>query len=279
MPRSNKNKVTLKEIRETYYSLRNFEISNLWQRSIFLSAILVLFYSGYAYLVSKFLDEEVKNPLLLHELCCAISLLAIVFSIIWIMMAKGSKAWYEVYEKKICEIEKSKELKIPEDHQMGLKCIPWDLDQCLFSNHGGRYSVSKLNILIGKVLLINWTIVLIIHYIGAIYYYQLIRNLNFHTQLVILTIAPIIFQFFLIIYPHNQRAIKNWLPINLTITILFIYLIIHIVWASLAKYIDISADLVLITIIYLTATIIFWTASFNLWAKSNALIKKEGEEE
>ena len=79
MPRSNKNKVTLKEIRETYYSLRNFEISNLWQRSVFLSAILVLFYSGYGYLVSKSLDEEVKNPLLLHELCCAIALLAIVF--------------------------------------------------------------------------------------------------------------------------------------------------------------------------------------------------------
>ena len=193
MPRSNKNKVTLKEIRDTYYSLRNFEISNLWQRSVFLSAILVLFYSGYGYLVSKFLDEEVKNPLLLHELCCAIALLAIVFSIIWIMMAKGSKAWYEVYEKKICEIEESKELKITEDHRMGSKCTPWELDQCLFSNHGGRYSVSKLNILIGKVLLINWTIVLIIHYIGAIFHfdYNVCRNCVVNT--IILTIIPIAF--------------------------------------------------------------------------------------
>ena len=193
MSRSNKNKVTLKEIRETYYSLRNFEISNLWQRSVFLSAILVLFYSGYAYLVSKFLDEEVKKTLLLHELCCAIALLAIVFSIIWIMMAKGSKAWYEVYENKIFEIEKHKELKISKNHRMRSKCTLRELDQCLFSNHGGRYSVSKLNILIGKVLLINWTIVLIIHYIGAIYYYQLIRNLNIDIQPVILTIIPIAF--------------------------------------------------------------------------------------
>ena len=193
MPTSNNNEVTLKEIRETYYSLRNFEISNLWQRSVFLSAILVLFYSGYGYLVSKSLDEEVKNPLLLHELCCAIALLAIVFSIIWIMMAKGSKAWYEVYEKKICEIEESKELKITEDHRMGSKCTPWELDQCLFSNHGGRYSVSKLNILIGKVLLINWTIVLIIHYIGAIFHfdYNVCRNCVVNT--IILTIIPIAF--------------------------------------------------------------------------------------
>lgn len=209
MPTSNKNKVTLKEIRETYYSLRNFEISNLWQRSIFLSAILVLFYSGYAYLVSKFLDEEVKNPLLLHELCCAIALLAIVFSIIWIMMAKGSKAWYEVYENKICEIEKSKKLKIPKDHQMGSKCIPWDLDQCLFSNHGGRYSVSKLNILIGQVLLINWIIVLIIHYSGAIFYFDYNVYKNCIVNTVILTIIPIVFLTILLTACFNQWAKSN----------------------------------------------------------------------
>ncbi len=206
---SNNNEVTLKEIRETYYSLRNFEISNLLQRSVFLSAMLVLFYSGYGYLVSKFLDEKVKSPLLLHELCCAIALLAIVFSIIWIMMAKGSKAWYEVYEKKICEIEKSEELKIPEEHQMGTKCIPWDLDQCLLSNHGGRYSVSKLNILIGKALLINWIIVLIIHYIGAIFYFDYNVYKNCIVNTVILTIIPIVFLTILLTACFNQWAKSN----------------------------------------------------------------------
>lgn len=206
MPTSNNNEVTLKEIRETYYSLRKFEISNLWQRSVFLSAILVLFYSGYGYLVSKFLDEEVKNPLLLHELCCAIALLAVVFSIIWIMMAKGSKAWYEVYENKIFEIEKYKELKVSKNHRMRSKCTLRELDQCLLSNRGGSYSVSKLNILIGKVLLINWTIILIIHYIGAIYYYQLIRNLNIDIQPVILTIIPIAFLIILLTACFNQWA-------------------------------------------------------------------------
>ena len=209
MPTSNNNEVTLKEIRETYYSLRNFEISNLWQRSVFLSAILVLFYSGYGYLVSKFLDEEAKNPLLLHELCCAIALLAIVFSIIWIMMAKGSKACYEVYENKICEIEESEELKISEDHRMGSKCIPWDLDQCLFSNHGGRYSVSKLNILIGKVLLINWTIVLIIHYIGALLHFDHNDCRNCIVNTIILTIIPIVFLTILLTACFNLLAKSN----------------------------------------------------------------------
>ncbi len=206
MPRSNKNKVTLKEIRETYYSLRNFEISNLWQRSVFLSAILVLFYSGYGYLVSKSLDEEVKNPLLLHELCCAIALLAIVFSIIWIMMAKGSKAWYEVYENKIFDIEKQSELKIPECHQMKPKGILRELDQCLFSNRSGRYSVSKLNILIGQVLLINWTIVLIIHYIGALFNFDHNVCRNCIANTIILTIIPIVFITIILTACFNQWA-------------------------------------------------------------------------
>ena len=198
--------VTLKEIRETYYSLRNFEISNLWQRSVFLSAMLVLFYSGYGYIVSKFLDEKVKDPLLLHELCCGIALLGIVFSIIWVMMAKGSKAWYEVYERKICKIEGYKELKIPEEHRMGSKCIPWKLDQCLLSNRGGRYSVSKLNILIGIVQLIYWTIILIIHYFGAIFNfnYDICRNCVVNT--VILTVCE---GFFLVCRSTSAIASKN----------------------------------------------------------------------
>lgn len=167
MPTSNNNEVTLKEIRETYYSLRNCEIEHLWQRSIFLSALLVLFYSGYGYLVSKFLDEEVKKPLLLHELCCAIALFAVVFSIIWIMMAKGSKAWLEVYEKKIIELERNMVLKIDMKYQLGEYCTPWNLDHNLYTTKPGSYSLSKLNILIGIILNVTWLIIFIIHFLGA----------------------------------------------------------------------------------------------------------------
>ena len=205
MPTSNNNEVTLKEIRETYYSLRNFEISNLWQRSAFLSAMLFLFYSGYGYLVSKFLDEEVKNPLQLHELCCAISLLAIVFSIIWIMMAKGSKAWYEVYEKKIFDIEEQSELNIPEGHRMQPEGILRELDQCLFSNRSGRYSVSKLNILIGQVLLINWIIVLFIHYIEALFDF----DHNVCWDCIVITIIPIAFLIILLTARFNLLTKSN----------------------------------------------------------------------
>ena len=161
------DQVSLKEIRETFYRLRDFEISNLWQRSIFLSALLVLFFSGYGFLVSKLFEKEIEKPLIIHEICCVIALLAIVFSTIWIMMAKGSKAWLEVYEKKIIELERNMVLKIDMKYQLGEYCTPWNLDHNLYTTKPGSYSLSKLNILIGIILNVTWLIIFIIHFLGA----------------------------------------------------------------------------------------------------------------
>lgn len=176
-------KVSHKELRETFYRLRDFEISNLWQRSVFLSALLVLFFPAYGVLVSKLLESAGKH-IVYHEICCALALCAIIFSIIWIMMAKGSKAWFEVYEQKICEIEDEEDLGIKGEYSMhNMGKVPWSLDSCLLSGKAGRYSVSKLNILIGQFLFILWVIIFIIHYIGII-----TSLLNMHDSCVLHTI-------------------------------------------------------------------------------------------
>ena len=84
-------------------------------------------------------------------------------------MAKGSKAWFEVYERKICEIEDEEDLGIEGKYSMrNMRKVPWSLDSNLLTGKAGRYSVSKLNILIGQFLLFLWIIILIIHYIGTI---------------------------------------------------------------------------------------------------------------
>lgn len=92
---------------------------------------------------------------------------------------------------------------------MESKCIPWKLDQCLLSNRGGRYSVSKLNILIGIVQLIYWIIILIIHYFGAIFHfdYDICRNCVVNT--VILTVIPIAVLIILVTASLNLRAKSN----------------------------------------------------------------------
>lgn len=170
---SDNNKVLLKEVRADFYRLRDFEIKHLWQRSVFLTAFLVLCFTGYGYSLSRMLDGVCENTceiktLLLHEIACGISLLGITFSIIWIMMAKGSKAWYEVYERRILDIESDIDLKISEGYRMCSPAIPRQLDHKLFSTAAGKYSVSRLNIVIGIILLVTWLILWSIHYCNCL---------------------------------------------------------------------------------------------------------------
>lgn len=189
--------VSLKDIRDTFYQLRNFEISNLWQRSIFLSALLVLFFTTYAYLASEIIKQpESPSNLLLNEICCGIALCGFAFSIIWIMMAKGSKAWYEVYERRIGDIESENELMIDKDYRMGADCTPWGLDSNLFTKTAGAYSVSKLNIMIGLFLMIIWFAILTIHYISAIIIF-FNEAFNCVINSIVFTLIPV---FFLVIF-------------------------------------------------------------------------------
>lgn len=198
-------KVSHKDLRETFYRLRDFEISNLWQRSIFLSALLVLFFPAYGVLVSKLL-ESTSRHIIYHEICCALALCAIIFSIIWIMMAKGSKAWFEVYERKICKIEDEEDLGIMGEYSMqNMGKVPWSLDSRLLSGKAGCYSVSKLNILIGQFLFILWIIVFIIHYVGIIISFLNMRN-GCVPYTIILTLLPISVIFIIVTASMNTWA-------------------------------------------------------------------------
>lgn len=168
---SNQDKsVSLKEIRDKLYELRDLEIQNLWQRASIFAGLIGLFFAGYGYIVLGLIKEQdakdVIPPILGNILCCGIAMLAIIFSVIWIAMAKGAKAWFEVQEHKICTIEDEEELAIPLRFRMGKICYPGsdnEPNDCLLSMEGGRYSVSKLNIFLGQVLLIFWSCIFIIH--------------------------------------------------------------------------------------------------------------------
>ena len=125
--------------------------------------------TGYGHLVEKILSEYEKWQtsskdllLVVQTICCALTFLGSVFSIIWVMMAKGSKAWYEIHEHRIRMIEK--ELKVEDKYRMR-PGSPWSLDNSLFSREPGGYSVSRINILLGQVMLVTWRLVFIIHFI------------------------------------------------------------------------------------------------------------------
>lgn len=72
----------------------------------------------------KFFSNNVfieLNYKILHGAAVAIGLLGFTLSVIWVLMAKGSKAWYEVYAKAISDFEEEfkHELGIPQIYLMG----------------------------------------------------------------------------------------------------------------------------------------------------------------
>ena len=202
-----KKSVSHKELRETFYRLRDFEISNLWQRSIFLSALLVLFFSAYGFLVSKLLEEGSTNTILYNEISAVLALFATSFSIIWIMMAKGSKVWYEVYERKICNIEQESDLQIAKEYQMGADIKPWDLDASIWTNKAGSYSVSKLNIVIGRFLLYIWLLIFVFHWLFIL---DILLNQEINEGGVHWGVLTALF--FIILFILNSAMNNRWAP-------------------------------------------------------------------
>lgn len=172
-------KLTTKDIHDTLWRCRDFELSHLWQRSIFLSAFLVLCFTGYGCLLMKFAEPAgAQSALLLHLFALILSYIAALFSAMWIMMAKGSKAWYEKYENGIAAFEKNP--KYAEEAAMGIGGFACnlitdereehsvaferlDLNNSLFKNNGGEYSPSRINIGIGKLSLIIWILAILVH--------------------------------------------------------------------------------------------------------------------
>lgn len=163
------NKVSIKEIHETYWRCRDFELSHLWQRSIFLSVFLVLCFTGYGTLLINILSSK-EDITLLNLLAFSISTIGIIFSCLWIMMGKGSKAWYERYEQAILAFERNAKYSTPKATHIGgfhygniqgYEFPP--LKKCIFKSEGGAFSPSKINIAIGQITMIIWIITLLFH--------------------------------------------------------------------------------------------------------------------
>lgn len=199
---------TLERILNRLYKCRDLEITNLWQRSVFLTVFLTLTLTGYGVLISTLfstdttviVDEFGKKILFyksIHEFYIHIgaTLLGIVgftFAVIWVLMAKGSKAWYEIYENAVCQFENDYgKLHIPDIFIMGYM-DSLDKKMRLYKDGGyvnkrlchigaGGFSVSKLNILIGWVFLIIWSIIIIVH--TSVLLYQVVNESGYLTSL------------------------------------------------------------------------------------------------
>lgn len=157
----------------------NNEINRLWQRSIFLGTFLVLIFVGYGNVLLRLFSPEeccrkteflYESPL--NVVCVGISILGVAFSVLWIMMGKGSKAWQEKYERTIYEFESNgnnwnESLRhfarygITHGRLRGI--MPEEFSDCVLSLKSGGFSPSRINILIGQLSCFFWCFIGLIH--------------------------------------------------------------------------------------------------------------------
>lgn len=210
---SNRNKIDVLDVHQTIWRCRDFELTYLWQRSIFLTAFLVLCFTGYGFLLFEMIKEPTcKWPLsivandntltneVLNVVAIGLSLIGFLFSSLWIKMAKGSKAWYERYERAIYAIETDK--KFIRHRAMPIGAFqyiyldnfePDSVDNRLYKMDGGAFSPSKINIAIGQISMLIWILLFIIHCcILSVLYYDFkwpITNIHYITIFVLIVFA------------------------------------------------------------------------------------------
>lgn len=167
--------ITYKEVYDNLWRCRDFELKHSWQRSIFLTAFLVACCAGYGQVILSICDSDksvqVTGNLVLNGCAFLLTLVGIVLSVLWIQMGKASKAWYECYEKAIVAFSDQKEYfeneKVSEISGFKYRDIPgYESDRIsnwLWSTTGGGYSPSRINIAIGHLSFLIWSIAAVVH--------------------------------------------------------------------------------------------------------------------
>lgn len=182
------SKLTAKDIRDSLWRCRDFELSHFWQRSILLLTMIGLFATAYGNIVLLLCEEVSKycsicvNDIVYvyNNIAAILCIVNIIFSVLWVMMTKGSKAWYERYEAAIEAFENddlyiNKELKLDTEIKSRSNYIggfryfnlkkyhnPIVINN-IFSTAGGGYSPSRINILIGQIAIILWLCTFVFH--------------------------------------------------------------------------------------------------------------------
>ncbi len=148
---------------------RDLEIEHYWHRIVFMTAFMLVTYAGYGGLVKEYLFSGAQklSSQYFHLIAIGLTFIGIVVSSLWIMISKGSKAWYEQYEKLIvvfCE-----KLNTPNEYLLSgqydkIKNCNIEMNNAFWSTSAGSYSVSKVGIFIGQFSLLIWILLLGIHF-------------------------------------------------------------------------------------------------------------------
>ena len=136
-----------------------------------------------------------------------IAILGYTLSLLYIMMGKGSKYWYECYEGLINNIEDNEKsenkLYI---HSAGDYIKENKVNNSLLKRVAGNYSVSRINILLGQISALVWFIILFVHITFLIY--PKLFNFIFSDNIKCISIAVVV-TFSIVIFIYITRCLKH----------------------------------------------------------------------
>lgn len=180
-------KVEPKNLYDLMWKCRDLEIDNLWKRSTLLATFLVIFWTGLGYTFYKFIDLSIDNEKVFvirssvgNFFLIGIQIYAMLgsfISLLWICMTKGSKAWVEFFEGHIDSIKLARNrdmffAKELVERMNDDKYIPYngsfpqefkrDWSNSILRPAGGAFSPSRINVVIGIVSFILFSIVEIV---------------------------------------------------------------------------------------------------------------------
>lgn len=171
-------KITAKDVYKTFWRCRDLEIQSFWQRAVFLGTFMALTYTGYGVLLLKLLEfpPNEMHVKILNLVAVGIASIGMVLSAVWILLGKGSKAWYEWYEDALtCFHNENPQGIIPEElkdyaafsiiENPGFHAVRQPRDSFFISCNAGPFSPSKIIILLGQLSFWGWLIVAFAHII------------------------------------------------------------------------------------------------------------------
>ena len=212
-----KEPISMESVYNGYWKCRDFELQHFWQRSVFLTAFLLACYAGYGGLIVSCTSEDHLPIPILNAIAFYISFVGILLSSLWIMMVKGSKAWYERWESAIsafvCNYQNEFEgeaAKIAAFNYENLKGYEKaEMSNWLWDTKAGAFSPSKVNVAIGHLSLAIWLVLSMVHItiageVGCWYFCRTVWVLtNPYVMLVVLVFGCLSF------WLYSQTALKS----------------------------------------------------------------------
>lgn len=143
----------MRELYDQYKASRDSELDKFWKNSMYVWTFLGLCFTAYGVLIIKYIDSNNDN-LKLQIAISAICNFGFALSVVWKCMAQGLKAWYEVFEIAIWDIESHHNIfNFPPNYTIGNY---WYVDENKTSK---PFSPSALVMSIGWCMMIFWGVV------------------------------------------------------------------------------------------------------------------------